>query len=480
MKNKFKQIALLITISLFCIFALQVYYAIEVYHQKSMVFQSEVNQAFEKAVEKTNKQRLEKINLLFEKDIRDTSEVDLVYDVSSEGPKLLVNNPKTGYKHLSLSIKKPIDKSLDYEDLVKIAVEENWKLLQNESILYWTQKIGDNLKAYSDTLSISSDTLRKNMKRELKKFDIDSDFTFVKSDSLYQYDKTNPNFKINMLPVKLDGETLLSTKIINPEITILERLSIVLLFTFIAFFLLLYSFYYIYQTLKKQTQLSILKDDFIDNVTHELITPTATLKLALETLEKKEENLKSNYVIIAKHHANRIETIVQQILNSSFKSSTEEKVQFQKIELKPLISSITEYYKHTNKDSLKIDNQILNSIKIYSSKEYLYTVLHNVISNAIKYGNPKAPEIQIFTKEEGNYTVIYVADNGNGIPKEHQQLIFEKFHRVPTSTHDVKGLGIGLYYSKLLMSKLNGDIKLIKSSSKGSVFAIYLKNEEIV
>ena len=465
---------LLLLFSLMSIIGLQIYYAIEVYQQKSMVFNAEVNQAFEKAVDKTNEQRLRKINGFFEQEISDTTQVKLTYEVSEDGPRLVVIDPKTGYKHLSMNAKELPDTLVDNEALIQIAVNENWKLLRNENILYWTQRIGDQLKAQSDSLSISTDSLEQNMKAELLNYGIDEAFSFVKSDSTYRYDPTDQSFKIQMLPVKLDGETLLTAQIDNPQIAILKRLTVVFAFTLIALTLLFYSSFYLYRILKKQRQLSELKDDFIDNVTHELITPTATLQLALETLEKSDPNSASKYISIAKHHADRIATIVDHVLKSSLSQREDEAVPFDKYNVNSLLIDIIQYYEATYGEHLKIVANLDNTLEMYTNKEHLSTALHNVISNAIKYGHPTKPEIHISLEEKHANILINIKDNGGGIPKEHQKLIFEKFHRVPSDTHMVKGLGIGLYHAKRLLQKLNGDISLERSTSSGSHFRIHL------
>lgn len=443
-----------------------------------MVFKAEVNQAFEMAVDKTNEQRLRRINGFFEQDISDTTQVKLEYEVSEDGPRLVVVDPKTGYKHLSMNAKELPDTAVDNSTLIQIAIHENWKLLSNENILYWTQKIGDQLKAHSDSLSISTDSLEQNMQAELLRFEIDEAFSFVKSDSSYRYDSTDQSFKIKMLPVKLDGETLLTAQIDNPQIAILKRLMVVFAFTLVALTLLFYSSLYLYRILQRQRQLSVLKDDFIDNVTHELITPTATLQLALETLEKNEHD-SSKYITIAKQHADRIAAIVDHVLKSSLSQIEEEGPPLDKLDVNSLLMDIIQYYVATYGDHLKIEVSLNDTLAIPTNKGHLSTTLHNVISNAIKYGHPTAPEILINLAEKESEICIDIEDNGFGIPKEHQQLIFEKFHRVPSNTHAVKGLGIGLYHAKKLMHKLDGDISLKRSSSKGSCFCIHL-NKRIV
>lgn len=442
-----------------------------------MVFNAEVNQAFEKAVDKTNEQRLRKINGFFEQDISDTTQVKLTYEVSEDGPRLVVIDPKTGYKHLSMNAKELPDTLVDNEALIQIAVNENWKLLRNENILYWTQRIGDQLKAHSDSLSISTDSLEQNMKTELLHYGIDEEFTFVKSDSAYRYDSTDQSFKINMLPVKLDGETLLSAQIENPQIAILKRLTVVFAFTLIALTMLFFSSLYLYKILKKQRLLSELKDDFIDNVAHELITPTATLKLALETLEKSDPDSAPRYLSIATQYAGRIASIVDHVLKSSLSQIENRNIPMEEVEVNALLTDIIQYYEATYGDQLKIEASLNHPLNIYTSREHLSTALHNVLSNAIKYGRPPKPEIRINVEEKEREIFINVEDNGMGIPKEHQTLIFEKFHRVPYSTHFAKGLGIGLYNAKRLMHQINGDISLKHSTAKGSCFRIHLNKK---
>lgn len=474
MKSNIKLLAFLISFSLLSILILQIYFALEVYKQKTVLFTSEVNQAFEKAVTKTNEQRLKKINELFEKEIRDSTKVKLSADTNDDEPRLVIIDPKTGSKQMSITIENTEDTSYTKNQLVKLAIGKNWKLLKNGEILYWTQDIGELLKVTSDTLSISKELLQKNLKTELSKYDIQEDFTFIKTDTA-QFQKQNINsFRIKMLPVKLSGETLLTIKIKNAQYIVFKRLLIVFISILFALALLTVSFMYLYQILKRQKQISALKDDFIDNVTHELITPTATLQLSLDTLEKNLDNKNNKYVKISKQHSNRIEYIVNQILQTSFNHLDKNEISINKFDISEMISEIVNYYDETN-EKFQIHFSFDSPLMINSNKEYINTVLHNVINNAVKYGNPMHPKVKIELEKKDQSICIFISDNGLGIPKEHQSQIFDKFHRVPSKTHEVKGLGIGLYQSKQIMQKLNGDLFLVSSTSSGSCFGIKLK-----
>ncbi len=453
---------------------MQIYYGLKVYKQQEEIYRTEVDFAFEKAVDRANEQRLRQINTFFQQDISDTTQVKLQYEITQEGPKLTVLDPNTGYRLLSISHEEFPDTLPDQSALIQYAVKENWKLLKNERILYWTNHIGNKLGNYLDSLSISMDSLAHNMKAELLNFEIDESFQFMRTDSLDFVDAGDRSFKFKRLPVKLDGDTVITVKIDKPKIAILKRLTVVFALTLMALTLLFSSFLYLYKILKRQRQLSELKDDFIDNVTHELITPTATLQLALETLEKNEQNSSSKYVDIAKQHAERIETIVNKILKSSHRELENEVIKLEQIDVSSLLTRIVKIYSDTYGDQLKFIVKIAHAISVNTHQEHLSTVLHNLISNAIKYGHNAEPEIQISLTESRDSVIISIEDNGTGIPKEHYKLIFDKFHRVPSRTHDVKGLGIGLYQSKMLMNKINGDLTLSSSSHEGSCFSVYL------
>ena len=476
MKNKVRRLAILIAFSLISIIGLQVYYAIETFQQKSAVFQAEVDQAFERAVEQTNEARLRRINTYFRQDISDTSLVKLNYEVSEDGPRLVVIDPKTGYKHLSMDMEQLADSLNNASQFIELAVEKNWKLLSNENILYWTDEIGNRLKAYTDSISISTELLEKNMKAALLKFNIKEAFSFVKSDSSITYDPEDQSFEIKMLPVKLDGETLIGVHIKNPEIAVLKRSLGVFTLTLFALVLLFISFISLYRILKKQRRLSRLKDDFIDNVTHELITPTTTLQLAIDTLGKSDPQASTNYISMAKQQANRIEAIVDQVLKTSLSELDKDEAKVKKCDLTAMVNEVVSYYQTTYGDRVLLETDIQESLFVFLPAENLATVLHNVISNAIKYGAKEMPMVKISLEIDRKDVFIHVKDNGKGIPKEHQPHIFDKFHRVPSDTHDVKGLGIGLFHAQRLMHRMGGELILRKSTTQGSWFSIHLKN----
>ena len=103
---------------------------------------------------------------------------------------------------------------------------------------------------------------------------------------------------------------------------------------------------------------------------------------------------------------------------------------------------------------------------------HISNVVFNLIDNAVKYCTG-TPEVQIRSFNEKNFFVFEVEDNGIGIKKDDQKMIFDKFYRVPTgNVHDVKGFGLGLYYVKLIVKAHHGSISLRSTPGKGTVFTV--------
>ena len=138
-----------------------------------------------------------------------------------------------------------------------------------------------------------------------------------------------------------------------------------------------------------------------------------------------------------------------------------------------MIHSIIEKHKiHTDK-TLNLETNVPN-LNLNIDVFHFENAINNIIDNAIKYGGN---EIKISIKLEENNVIISVSDNGNSLRKDQKNLIFDKFYRVPKgNTHDVKGFGIGLYYSKKIIEKHNGKIELLLGD-KLTIFKISIPNE---
>ncbi len=252
------------------------------------------------------------------------------------------------------------------------------------------------------------------------------------------------------------------------------------LFGSIIILLVLSFFIYAISVVLKQKRLADVKNDFINNMTHELKTPIATISLASEVLSKsgieKDPQRITQYAGIIKHENTRLENMVERVL----RLATLEK---EKIELKPSEVNLTELLEDCVKSfETQISNEggrINTSFNaknptIVGDKVHLLNIFSNLIDNAKKYCDQK-PVIDITTQNNNAGVLISVTDNGIGISPENQKMIFEKFYRVPTgNVHNVKGFGLGLFYVKYIVDEHLGKISVSSKVGQGTTFEVFL------
>lgn len=234
-------------------------------------------------------------------------------------------------------------------------------------------------------------------------------------------------------------------------------------------------------TIFKQKKLSEMKNDFINNMTHELKTPISTISLASQMLKDKSIPATSKdfgYISkIIEDESTRLGFQVEKVLQMAILEKGYVMLKRQEIDLHDLILNIVTNF------SLKVENVngVINTNlraeyhEIFADEIHITNVIFNLLDNAIKYNTKDNPEILISTHNVKNGILIAVKDNGIGISKENQKRIFDKFYRVSTGNrHDVKGFGLGLSYVKKIIDQHNGEIKLISELNVGTTFEIYL------
>jgi len=230
----------------------------------------------------------------------------------------------------------------------------------------------------------------------------------------------------------------------------------------------------------KQKKLSEVKTDFFNNMTHELKTPIATIKLSTEVLSNPKvicdsERIK-RYVSIIQSENNRLETQVNKVLQVAKLGEGKIKLELQEVNLHKLIREAVEVFKvNVEADEgyvycdLDAENHNINVDKVH-----ITNIIYNLVDNAVKYAD-KAPLISITTQNIKKGIQVEIKDNGIGIKKEHLPHIFERFFRVPKgSVHNVKGFGIGLFYVKYVVEKHEGTITVVSEFNRGTTFTIYL------
>ena len=250
--------------------------------------------------------------------------------------------------------------------------------------------------------------------------------------------------------------------------------SIILLLVIIA------CFSYAIYIILKQKKLSELKNDFINNMTHELKTPIATVSLATEALSDPDiTNKKVNvakYVGVIKEETKRLGIQVERVLQAATMEKGDLRINKEEEDIHQIIiDCIDRATIQVEANGGAIYKKLLaKNYTLLIDSTHFFNALTNLIDNAIKYSK-KSPEISISTFNEDNRLKIQITDNGIGISSEQQKHVFEKFYRVPTgNVHNVKGFGLGLNYVHYVIAAHQGVISVISDLDKGSTFFIDL------
>jgi two-component system phosphate regulon sensor histidine kinase PhoR len=244
--------------------------------------------------------------------------------------------------------------------------------------------------------------------------------------------------------------------------------------------ILIFSFYYTIGTILKQKKLSVVKNDFISNMTHEFKTPISTISLASEMLSDKDviktPDRSARYLQMIRDENKRLSLLVESILQTALLDKGEFKLKKSELHVHDILrQTINNIQLQIEQRNGKVITQLnATNDKIYADKVHITNIFFNLIDNAIKYSKDTT-EVTIVTKNNENGIYVSISDKGIGISKENLKKIFEKFYRVPTgNVHNVKGFGLGLSYVKAIVEKHGGQISVESESGKGSTFTIYI------
>lgn len=275
---------------------------------------------------------------------------------------------------------------------------------------------------------------------------------------------------------KLLTEDSMYISVIDWEMIILRRMTFVLILSLLSILTLITLFVIAIKALIKQKKVNEIKTDFINNITHELKTPLATLGISTKILERKDirdndENFNAIVNTISRQN-NRLQNLIDQVMANSLAENGIE-LQKEKIETENFLLTIINDFKIAfPKINLKTDFQTQKTILVLD-KFHLTTAFLNVLENAVKYGSNT---ITVKTSIVENQFSISIEDDGIGIEKNKQSLLFEKFYRVQQGNlHNTKGLGLGLYYVDQIIKAHQGTVNVVSDLGKGTQFTILLK-----
>ncbi|MEO5592458.1 MAG: HAMP domain-containing sensor histidine kinase [Chitinophagaceae bacterium] len=285
------------------------------------------------------------------------------------------------------------------------------------------------------------------------------------------------------VPSGSDYESLMPEEqmvLVIPEVrsSIFKQLRWLMLGAILFTLIIISAFYVTVSTLFKQKKTSEIKNDFINNMTHEFKTPLATISLAVDAMRNEkvlQDREKMGYFSsIIKEENKRMNKQVETILQASLMERQEIQLNKVSIHVHEVIDHVLDNFRLQLEDKTARTILQLNATAdlIEGDEIHFTNLISNLVDNAVKYSKDNLV-IKITTLNTGKHIQVRIEDNGIGMNKETQKRIFEKFYRAHTgNVHNVKGFGLGLSYVKTMIDAHGGKIKVESAAGKGTTFII--------
>jgi two-component system, OmpR family, phosphate regulon sensor histidine kinase PhoR len=256
------------------------------------------------------------------------------------------------------------------------------------------------------------------------------------------------------------------------------RITTAIMFTLI----IVAAFYLTVRTMLRQKKMGEIKNDFINNMTHEFKTPIATISLAVDAMKNEKvrhDNEKLTYFSnIIKEENQRMNRQVETILKASQLEKQEVELNLAPVHVHEIIKDVVDNFALQLEDKKgNIEVQLDAQTDLVEADEvHLSNLVNNLVDNALKYSKENTPpQVKLSTQSNGKNFIMRIEDNGIGMNRETLKRIFERFYRAHTGNiHNVKGFGLGLSYVKTMVEAHEGNIKADSTLGKGSTFVIDL------
>ena len=291
---------------------------------------------------------------------------------------------------------------------------------------------------------------------------------YIYKQQLFRNDPQNKTGEVRIHFPDMNNYIFSSVRFVIPSVIF----TFVLLITFIITLVLVF----------RQKKLTEIKNDFINNMTHELKTPIASISLAAQMLNDetvpKTPALTKHLGGVVNDESKRLRFLVEKVLQMSMFDRKKAVFKKKELDLNEMVESVA------NSFSLRVEHtggKIYTDIgavdsTIFVDEVHFQNVINNLLDNAVKYRKPDQPiDVYLKTWNDKDRLYLSVKDTGIGIKKDNIKKIFDKFYRVHTGNrHDAKGFGLGLAYVKKIVDLHDGEIKVESDYGKGTTFTISL------
>jgi len=329
--------------------------------------------------------------------------------------------------------------------------------------------------------SIEFKKLKKALDKELTRKNIAVDYAFehLKADTLF--DRFPQKHKA-ILPLStfskstyLPSDQKLKISFSDPTVLILQRSMTEILLSLLLSVSIIFCLLYLLKTINRQKKIDEIKNDLISNITHEFKTPITTVSTAIEGIRNfnvlNDTEKTNRYLDISSQQLMKLELMVEKLLETASLETDKLLLQKEPVNVAELLKYQIDKHQLLCPEKQFLFDDNFTNVEIYADIFHFENVISNLLDNAVKYGGTI---ISAEIKQMGNKIEIAIKDNGSPIEKSQRDRVFEKFYRIPKGNqHDVKGFGIGLYYSKKIIEKHGGSLQLI-SESNANIFKIAL------
>lgn len=325
--------------------------------------------------------------------------------------------------------------------------------------------------------------------------DLPKDYEFVildESGNPIQFKSATPKYKLkldtanvastNLFPGNmLDEQLKLYVNFPTEKSFVLKEIIGMLLVSIGLVVLIIVAISFMFKTIMTQKKLGEMKNDFINNMTHEFKTPISTISLACQAMSDKDMmggdlTHSEPFVKMITDENRRLSVLVERILQSAIIDRGELKLKIENINLTELVTQVCEHarFRLISVEGKLKENIPSEQIFVIGDRVHTTNVVSNLIDNAIKYSKDH-PDIEVTLKKEGVRVTLSIKDKGIGIAREHITKIFDKLYRVPTGNlHNVKGFGLGLSYVSSIVEMNGWNIEVRSKPNEGSEFTLII------
>lgn len=492
-----KRINLVVISMAFCttfLLCLQLYWNYKAYQGSVKAFKSETNSALSDAIEHLTNIRRDEFAAKYKTWLADTSLVSITCKINTTYHSTVFtiadkHQKVAGSKSISFSIdtfKQQLSaisnatKAFIINYFVKVNVYNQLKL---KEVYFVTQNLGDSLNNAYKTDRLNRAQLDSLFKAELLKRDINTPHRFyITNFSVKKFSEVNKpakGYSFATLAYNYgfsSSQKAISAWFPDPDLVFFRRMKWLLLSSLILIAITVFCFSYTVKTILRQKKMAELKNDFVNNMTHELKTPVATINIAAEAIQdfNLSKAAADEYLGIIRYQAGNLANLIDQILKSVVAEQESVSLNLSKVNVDELVTRIVQEYKAQSAAANVVVNYN-NSDEILlttADEPLLKNAIANLLDNAIKYSGPGSV-INIGQQIENGRITITVSDNGPGIPAQYRDKVFDRFFRVPSGDiHNVKGYGLGLSYAKSIIEKHKGTLSLTSKEGLGIEFII--------